>query len=400
MLEQGPVVRARPPAAATGLFADSRLRVPAALFLLCLAAQLYLVWFKSFNWDEFLHFSQVYQARAGTLTQTFQVLHARLLWWAPDAAGDLIGQMRAARLVIWGASLLTLAMIFGVARRFASAPDAFFAAFAYLGAGFVFQHAFAIRADPLVTAALMSALFLLVETPLGPARAIAIGALLGLAEMITIKALFYAPCFAGLAYLQWRQAASKLRLLVRFGLIAVAALVTFAAIYQLHTTDLVAVAQGGKRGPALHSGYLRWITIDLPFAGYILQAMILGPVFFTLAVVAPTSWKQSGLNRDERLALAAFLAPLLVLFFYRNTFPYFFVFLLAPIAVAIAPALGWARKRYGAVPLALLLTAGPLLLALQEPRSVIDDQSAMIDYVHREFPEPTGYLDYSGMISD
>ena len=57
--------------------------VPALLFLVCLAAQLYLVFFKSFNWDEFLHYNFVYRLRDGTLNAPYQVVHLRLLWWAP-----------------------------------------------------------------------------------------------------------------------------------------------------------------------------------------------------------------------------------------------------------------------------------------------------------------------------
>jgi hypothetical protein len=106
------------------------------------------------------------------------------------------------------------------------------------------------------------------------------------------------------------------------------------------------------------------------------------------------------LKGDEQLALAGFIAPIAVLLFYRNTFPYFFVFILAPVAVAIAPALSLVRDRYGNAFLAVVLSAMPLGLAVLEPRDVIGHQRALIDYVHREFPEKTGYLDYSGMIAD
>ena len=47
-----------------------------------------------------------------------------------------------------------------------------------------------------------------------------------------------------------------------------------------------------------------------------------------------------------------------------------------------------------------MLAIVPLALAVNEPRSDIDNQRALIGYVHREFPGGTGYLDYSGMISD
>jgi hypothetical protein len=375
------------------------LRVPLLLFGLCLAAQLYLVFFKSLNWDEFLHFSMVYQLKAGTLVQSFQVFHLRLLSWAPDSANNLLDQMRAARIFIWGMHVLTLFMIYGVARQFTNVGNAFFASFAYLTAGYAFTQGFSIRADPLVTATLMSALFLLASGRLSIGKAVGIGALIGLAGMMTFKAMFFAPCFAGLAWLQYRQAADKHRLLAGLAVLAVVALASFAAIYQLHTWNIPERTER-LRNPSSVAFYLRWFTPDLPFAAYIGREIILAPLFFLSLIFAPQAWKKAGLERDSKLAIAGFIAPLAVLLFYRNTFPYFFVFILAPVAVAIAPALGLLRDRYGNAFLAIALSVIPLALAVLEPREVIVRQKALIDYVHREFPHKTGYLDYSGMIAD
>ena len=81
-MNQGGHIDAQQPAAVPTHRA-LELWVPALLFAVCLAAQLYLVFFKSFNWDEFLHFNQVYQLRAGTLIEPFQMIHLRALGWAP-----------------------------------------------------------------------------------------------------------------------------------------------------------------------------------------------------------------------------------------------------------------------------------------------------------------------------
>lgn len=376
--------------------------VPAALLLACLVAQLYLVLFKSFNWDEFLHFSEVYKARAGTLSDPFQVLHARILWWAPDMAANLIDQMRLVRVFMWLMELVTLSAIYGVARRFTQASNAFFASFAYLTAGYVFTQGFSVRADPMTAATLMSALFLLAKGELRWIKSIVIGALLGAAGMMTVKAIFYVPCFAGLAWLKFGEAANKAQLLGNLMAAVISAALSFGAIYLYHTSHLAHVA--GLTQPVPHTSFLsfflRWITADLPFADYIRFEIILAPLFFFAVALAPFAWKKTNLKFDEKLALAGFMLPLATLLFYRNTFPYFFVFLLAPVAVAIAPALGLVRERYGSVFLAIFLSAAPIALAILEPRHMIDRQRTLIDYVHREFPKKTGYLDYSAMIAD
>jgi hypothetical protein len=378
---------------------DLKIYVPALLLLACLAAQLYLVLFKSFNWDEFIHFRQVYQLNAGTLIQPFQVVHLRLLWWAPEVSANLLDQMRAARIFIWGTHLLTLFMIYGVARHFTNAANAFFAAFAYLTAGYVFTQAFSIRGDPLVTATLMTALFLMTRGRLSITKAIVIGALIGLAGMISFKAAFYAPCFAGLAWLKSRETPERLQYLGKLAILVAAAAISFGAIYLAHTWEFPKTARPLGNTSFL-SFYLRWLTTDLSYSNFITAEVILAPPFFLAVIFAPLAWKKAGLKADAMLALSGFLAPVAVLLFYRNTFPYFFVFLLAPVAVAIAPALGLVRGRYGNALLSVALAAMPLALAIMEPRDVIGRQQALIDYVHQEFPKRTGYLDYSGIIAD
>jgi hypothetical protein len=365
----------------------------------CLAAQLYLVWIKSFNWDEFLHFAQVYQLRTGTLIEPFQTVHLRLLWWAPDVSADLVDQMRAARMLVWIIQLMTLFMIYGVARRFTDVPNALFAAFAYFTAGYVFTQGFSIRGDPLAAATLMSGLYLLAKGELNFTKAIAIGGLIGLAGMITFKAAFYAPCFAALAWLQFRDAPRKSELLGKLAVICVAAFLSFAAVYLLHTWNFP-VAPQRLRNPSSVAFYLRWLTPDLPFAGYIGREILFAPMFFVSLILAPFAWRKAHLRSDAKLALVGFIAPLVVLLFYRNTFPYFFAFILAPMSVAIAPSLGLARDRYGNTFLAVVLAAIPLAMTVLEPRDMIGRQRALIDYVHEEFPKRTGYLDYSSMIAD
>jgi hypothetical protein len=377
----------------------ARLYPPALLFAACLAAQLYLVFFKSFNWDEFIHFSQVIQIKDGQWIQPLQVFHLRLLIWAPDVAANLLDQMLAARLFMWAMNLVTLLMIYGIARKFTAATNAFFAAFAYLTAGYVFTQGFSIRADPVVTATLMSALFILADGKLTAPRAIATGALVGLAGMMTVKAMFYAPCFAGLMWLKFREAPERSGLVGKLALVVISAFLSFAAIYLFHTWDAAKAAEP-LRNNAVAAVFVRWLTLRFQFAYYIGWEVFLAPVFFLCLVLAPRGWTRAGLKADAKIALAGFIAPLAVLLFYRNTFPYFFVFILAPVAVAMGPALGLVRERYGSIFLSVILSVSPLALAILEPRDVIDRQRALIDYVHREFPEKTGYLDYSGMIAD
>ncbi len=377
------------------------LLTPAIVLGMLLAMQLYLVSYKSFNWDEFLHYSQVYLARNGTLAAPFQVLHSRILFWAPYAAESLVDQMRLARLFMWGCTLVTLAAIYGLARQFTCRVNSLYAAIAYLTAGYVFTQSFSIRADPMAAATLMSALYLFASGKLTPARAIAAGALIGLAGMITLKSVFYAPCFAGIAWWRYRQAGGKADILIPIAAMTMAALLAFAVIYWLHTSGLAAKpVESSSPASFMESGKAWFFSEDSYGQKWILVQAGWAFVFVLCIVLAPFGWRWTRVSASAQLALIGLVAPLLVLTFYRNTFPYFFVFLLAPVAVAIAPVLGTMRDRYGTIPMLALLALSPVVLTLREPIDVIDRQQAMIAYVKREFPRPVSYLARSGEIAN
>ena len=102
----------------------------------------------------------------------------------------------------------------------------------------------------------------------------------------------------------------------------------------------------------------------------------------------------------ERVLLLSLLAPLAMVAIYRNAFPYHFAFILPPAVAAVAPAIGPAVRRFGAVPLAAILTASALLLSFVEDRSVLPRQRIVIAGIHTIFPEPVTYIDNSGMAGD
>jgi hypothetical protein len=373
---------------------------PLAAIGALLLVQFSMIFAKSFNWDEFLHYSMVQQLREDTLARPFQTLLARLLLWAPSVSDELVAQMMAARVFVWSAFLVGLGSLYGLARRFVSREDALWTTLVYLAAGDVFVHGFAIRADPPAMAALMLALYLLASRRLGWTTILAVGALIGLAGMITVKAVFYAPCFAGIAWLRLSQAEDKRRALLWLAAIAPVAATAFAGLYLFHRAGLAPPPPSQEGGSFLRNG-LQWLTDGLlRQPRHTLIAFLTAPVFVYALVKAPAAWRNGGASRDRTIAFVGLCLPLLVILFYRNVFPYFFVFILAPVAVALAPAVAELRKRHGTLLLLAALCTVPVIKFVAEPRDVIERQRAMIDYVHRQFPPGTVSLDYCGMVAD
>lgn len=368
-----------------------------AFYGLLIAAQIFLVFTKSFNWDEFYHFSMVHDLPKGRLTWDFQTLYIRLFLWVPAVTDDLIMQLQIARLGMLGFELVAVAMVVRLAREFVDHKTALITGIVYLAGGYIFTQGFSFRTDPVATAALMLALYLFATRDLTIGRVLAVGVLVGLAGLVTIKSIFYAPCFLAFAIRRlmdapaaWRAAA------LRIAAVPIVALLTFVLVLQLHRIGLDVRAAGV---PSLE-GWISAFLGDGPGerTTYIFEQMELAPVIpvgvvLSLLVV---------LRRPRRDAIASLglLMPLLTLLFYRNTFPYFFVFLLAPVCVGIAPAIALMLQRFGTGIVLAALAFSPVSLLAEQRYNVLDRQKALINEVHRLFPQPVGYLAYAGFIAD
>lgn len=370
-------------------------RLVLSVIVLVIGCQGWLIFERAINWDEFLHFGQIYDLADGRLTTSLQSLHTRLFGWAVLVSHDVITQIQAARVAMLACAVLTAACVVILARRLVEIETALFCGLTYLTAGFVFTNAFTYRPDPVAAAALMSALCLVAFGSLSWKRVILSGILVGLAGALTIKSVFYAPCFAAVVYLQWRYTTGPRATVVyrSIALIAVAMLF-FALLVGLHGAALRAGAgQEIGLGKKMHS-FLRFFEFEQ--VRYVFAEMALAPlVTLSLILLVPVA---RGLPRNVKILLFGLCGPLLCIFFYRNTFPYFFTFLLPPICVAIAPVLSKLVTRCGAVPVIGVALFGPVLLLMSESYGTLERQGAVIKEVERLFPEPTPYLSFSSFV--
>ena len=200
----------------------------AAGIALVVLGQIYLVFAKSINWDEFLHLSQIHDLRDGRLVWAFQVLHTRIFYWLPLVTSDVIQQVQIARLAMLGFELVTIAAIYGLARLFVSIEAALLTSLAYISGGYVFLHGFSLRPDPIFTALMMSALWLAATQRLRFPTALVISALIGISGAATIKSVLYLPCFAGIIWWRLADTENRRQALRTVAIIAVLAPLVFA----------------------------------------------------------------------------------------------------------------------------------------------------------------------------
>lgn len=359
---------------------------------------------RAINWDEFYHYSQIHLLRAGAPLEPLQTLHARLFAWVTDLPGSAIDHFRIIRPIVLGCVIATAAAIHALAARFVGWRIALVCSLLYLTAGFVMQHGASFRADAMVAACLTVSLALAARARLGLPALAAIAFLCAFATLETIKVVLYAPAFLGIAWLRWSEArfdrATALRLLA----IPVLAGGFFLLLFLWHSHSLgivdTAPAQGAASAVVERSGRKMFSFGGLPYYIFILKAALMAMVFAAAIVLTPWLLLRDARPAAERVALAGLWAPILVLGFYHNTAPYFYVFILAPVAAACAPAAMWLVHRYTLRAVSLILAVSALAVWAIEDRSIQAKQRALIDGAHAIFPAPVAYFDVSAMLGD
>lgn len=368
-----------------------------AIFLaivLVIAAQFYLVFSKAINWDEFLHYSIVFDLPRGRVVWVFQTIMYRFLDWIPLVAPEVIDGILVARLVMLACEIAAMIFIVLLARKFVDREAALLAGLLYVSGGFVFLHGFSLRPDPFVAALLMGALYVLAIGRLTVLHIVLAGFLVGFAGMSNMKAIFYAPAFAGVAYLVWHESEYRGRAAFRLALVPLFAASVFLILYALHSPS---IASEGPASSSLGSRIASYVGGEIPRYGYSLQQLLIAPVLTVCTFLLPIAWR--GQDNARRLALIGLLLPLATLLFYRNTFPYYFVFILPPICVAISPSLAWLARRYNVWLVVVAIVATPAALLVSYHDDVLQRQRLLLSEIDRLYPQETGYLGYTGTVS-
>ena len=370
---------------------------PFAAIAVLLAAQATMIFTHAVNWDESLHYGQLYDMAAGQPVNALQTLYLRLYLWVPTLPGTAIDHIVVARIGQFAIEMAILALIFALARRFADTRHAAVAVLLYLSTGYVLQNGFALRADPAVTAVLMAMLVVLSRPSFGWGAAVALGLLGGLAPMLSIKAVLYAPALAGMAWLCWSEADRSPKVAIRLVAAGAIAGVAAAALFAWHSSIFASAdtAVGGSVSLA-DAAARRMFFIGRPNnLGTWLQFALTGLAFLALVGISALSVARDRRKAAERVALAGLLVLFLLPFCYENTAAYFYVFMLAPVAAACAIGVQRIEKLVPAIVLTAVLVAFAVPVIATDNRDVIGNQRRLAAELEAMFPTPVAYFDHA-----
>jgi hypothetical protein len=362
------------------------------------------------NWDEFYFLTQVYALARGELDLFLQGAYAHAFLWVTGTGGDEVDQVVILRFVMCGLLAVSAGFTYALTRLQSSRAAACAAVLAFLASWPVLKHGASFRADALLLPLTVAAFYFTLRGGKRIGRdAVVAGACLGLAFVVSVKAVLLLPALVVMATLpDARRAPAFPQSLTARGLnmaltCAVAAGVA-AILLVLHRTQVVDTAE---QAGAFAARTFATAVLEMPFfprrdtfmqlAGFDLVYWIAAAAGFLVAL------------RRHALGTAAAALCFAPLLFYRNAFPYYFPVMMAPAAILVAIAfdslLASAGPRSRRPALAAVAVA---IIALLHgawdgvARLRFDGQSgqrAVVAAVHRVFPQPVPYIDHSGMIA-
>lgn len=372
--------------------------VAIAAIVTALAMQLHVALARAVNWDEFWHYTITVRYTRGELTDPLQTAFAPFFAWVTVLPGSGVDHIVTIRLFMWACQIITALAIAGTAARFAGRMAGLLCALLYLSAAYVLQHGTSFRFDPPAAALLSVALWVLATRPLRWGWLVLAGVLTGASTLLTMKSVLYASAFAGVGFLRWSEARFSVRTAMQLALVPVSALGAFALLYWLHAQGLAGDTGTNAEAVIDRSSRKMFVLGVPPYWKAAVKAAVLSPLHTAALLAAPVVIWASGRPLAERIALTGLWLPLTTLLFYHNTAPYYHVFMLAPVAMALAGVIAPVLRRYDGRLVAGVLLVCAAFVLWREPESPLERQRTLVATAERIFPAGTAYFDSNGMV--
>jgi hypothetical protein len=358
------------------------------------------------GWDEFRFLSTVHSFQRGELIQPFQSFHVHFLGWTPWVSGNEVAQIIAARCFLFLLFLASGFLLYRIARNFVNRTGALFTIFCWLSLSNVILHGASLRYDSFCSFLFLLACFaLLRENRVRSWSAIA-GLAMGISLLISLKAAIHVVSLFALLGALWIISEEKKPIFRKWAVFLPLMALTFGLGFSIHQGALPSggtpaqqtfVRQASSKAIIFKEFFPRWEY----FAGTLQQNpfvwLLLGAGCFY------ASRELFGKQDKKSLIALSFLAPLFSLPFYRNAFPYYYVFVIAPALMLcgiMAHRLVQDFEKSGSRSLLLLFAIICLPIAGgagihfykafgRDNRS----QAELLGAIHRMFPEPVPYID-------
>lgn len=374
------------------------------LLLLLVPARLDLALRFEANWDEFLNLAMVHSYARGQLVEVLQTAFIHLFFWVPDVSLNELDQVIAARMLVLIFAAITSVAIYKTSRHFMGTSAALFAVLAFNGFSFVMRNGNAVRTDPLAACCIMAAIWLATARNFTARHAMAAGVLVALAGALTIKSFFFVPTIGALLLAQIWYGGDRKHLTGMVALAGLTALASFMAVVTLHGSTFAKTASASAfvartSGATILSGDYSIFLESLYGA---LSRNLAFWIMLVTGIACAIFMLRNPQQRRDALSLLSLALPLASPLVYRDVYPYYYPFMLAPAAVVagfgFASISDLRRGIYAWAAIALIFTSAAATY-WHSRRQDNGGQRRTLALVHQLFPRPVPYIDHTSMVS-
>lgn len=379
------------------------------LFILMtiLISKVYLALNYEINWDEFYYLSFVYKYLNNDELNFFQTFHVHLFSWLKFLTSNEVVQIEYARILMIFFQVLTCFFIFLTARQFFSDKVSILSIITFQTFSYVINHGSSFRTDPNAELFLAITTYCLLKKEINVKDIILTSIFISLAALITTKSILYVPTYFFILFIRTFFIKDlpiyKVCFLICFStfFLLILSFYHYYSIGHNDFTESVNLMGGAADKTLVKSSFF-------PGYPYFIYSVIHNPLHWCIALL---SIKKLIFNVDltvnKKLVFLSLSLPMLSILFYRNSFPYFYPFFLAPFSILFCFFWQDVFKSKNKKMNNLLIASFMVVflfniyyfsyIKVREQKN--DYQKEILNVIHEVFPKKVSYIDRCSMVS-
>ena len=379
---------------------------------------LFLISNTNINWDEFNYLSAIYKYQNGNSIAPIQSFHVHLFGWLTKINGKEIEQIITARYIQLLLLMASLGILYLLTQNLSSKTASLFAVFLALSFTDIIRHGFSFRPDPICLFLFLSTIYLINQNK--RIFSFIAGVSLAICFLISIKTIFYIPSI-GIILIILSVKSDNRHIFIKNSLTFLSSSAVFIFLFYIfhcylinHSSSVETISTiiDGKNMSQSAGSKVLWTGSLFPRLNIFIRSLTENAItYFVLLIGALITIRNFFLsnNKIRYTIIFCFIIPLFTLLFYRNAFPYFYVFILPPAFIITIPYVEkyiYIMHRYKKFYSCLLILI-PIIISTVNSSYFIKNrfnnqlkpQREIINLVHKLFPQPAPYIDRNNMIA-
>jgi hypothetical protein len=349
----------------------------------------------------------------GSLIHQLQSFHVHFFPWLSVFGPNEVSQVIGARLIMYLLFLGTCSYIFMIGRYYLNTTSALFSVLCYLSFDFTVVNGANFRSDTISTFLFLFALYHFLIKKESIIFNVAAGLAMALALMFTIKSVIHMSVFVALVLIRFLFSRDIHKTIIPISGFLLAFLLGSIIIYKLHAGSFPSMTMA-IQAQTIDSIYSTFILFDRFFPQFrffksTLVADLIIWLFLATGIILNAIDSLKKKNNSINIYLFSLLLPMLSLLFYRNAFPYFYLFI-TPTATLFCGYMLWRligiiKIKNAIICFTLVVIVGVAVFkcfityysVFASKRTAAQHQT--LDVIHKMFPEPVPYIDGFSMVS-